>query len=119
MTKLLKGKAVGAKCCHHRKRMTPKIDENEESNKKTMVNISHIPLAESEIKLLSRGLSVCPKPSQIDQFQFREDVKQFFRRLRLREFFNNQDNIDNNKANPFKRKSKWTPPINRKPAILI
>ena len=79
-----------------------------------MVNISNVPLSSTEIQLLSRGLSFCPKPFNIDQFQLKEDVKHFFRRLRLREFFYDPDDTT---INPFKRKSKWTPPIKREPAL--
>ena len=90
------------------------MEFNEEENQNTVVNISNVPLSQSEVKLLSRGLSFCPKPSNIDQFQLKDDVKQFFRRLRLREFFYDpEDTTTTYETNPFKRKSKWTPPINR------
>ena len=82
-----------------------------------VVKISNVPLSESEIKLLSRDLSFGLKPSRIDQFQLKEDVKQFSRRLKLKEFFYNQDDTNNNKINPFKRNSNWTPPINRESSL--
>ena len=80
----------GNKHCHQKRRNREQNEwklNNDEFDPSTMINISNVPLSEDEIKLLSRGFSFFPKPSQIDQFQLREDVKQFFRRLRLREFF--------------------------------
>ena len=53
----------------------------------TVVNISNVPLSEDERDLLSRGLSFCPKPSNIDCFQLEVDICQFFSRLRLKEFY--------------------------------
>ena len=96
-----------------RKKIRSRLETNEELDQeldqKTVVNILNVPLSQSEIKLhvLSRGLSFCPKPSQIDQFQLKDDVKHFFRRVRPREFFYDPDITTNDEKNPFKRKSKW------------
>ena len=75
----------------------------------TVVNISNVPLSSAEQDLLSRGLSFCPKPSQIDQFQLEEDIQPFFRRLQLKEFLHYIKG-DRNDNHPFDKKSKWTPP---------
>ena len=82
----------------------------------TVVNISNVPLLSAEWDLLSSGLSFCPKPSQIDQFQLEEDIQQFFRRLHLKEFFHDVEG-DENDNHPFKKKSKWAPPCNKDPAL--
>ena len=48
-----------------------------------------------------------------------EDTRQFFRRIRLKEFFYDEEEVENDNENirPFKKKSKWTPPCNRDPAL--
>ena len=57
---------------HHRKKRSQKNNtEQENININTVVNISNVPLSDSEISLLSRGLSFCPKPSSIDIFQIK------------------------------------------------
>ena len=64
----------GTKRRHRKKRNKKKNGQkfNEELESNTVVNISNVPLSPSEIQLLSRGLSFCPKPSKIDQFQLRK-----------------------------------------------
>ena len=66
---------------------------------------------------MSRGLSFCPRPSRIDKFQLKEDIKNFTRRLSLREFFHDQDKHNKTPIPPFQKKSKWTPQINKEPAL--
>ena len=80
------------------------------------MNILNIPLSSDEKDLLSRGLSFCPKPSKIDRFQLKEDIQQFFRRLRLKELFHESEG-DNDEIPRFRKKSNWTPPCNRDPAL--
>ena len=80
------------------------------------MNISNVPLSSEEKDLLSRGLSFCPKPSQIDRFQLKEDIQHYFRRLRLKEFFHESDG-ENEQIPQFRKKLKWTPPCNRDPAL--
>ena len=81
-----------------------------------MVNISNVTLPAAEEDLLSKGLLFCPKPSAADRFQLEEDLHQFFRRLRLEEFFFEEDSEDM-EYSPFKNKSKWTPAPNRDLAL--
>ena len=83
----------------------------------TVVNVSNVSLSEGEELLLSRGLSFCPRPSRIDQFRLKDDIKDFTRRLRLREFFHDPDEDNTTPIPPFRQKSKWTPPTNREPAL--
>ena len=84
------------------------VDNNKEQqrtrNQNTVLNISNVPLSSDERDLLSRGLSFCPRPSQINRFQLEEDTRQFFRRIRLKEFFYNEEEVENDNENirPFK-----------------
>ena len=52
----------------------------------TMVNISGISLSDAEFTLLSRGLSFCPTLRHFDKTQILDDLKRFYRQLRLKEF---------------------------------
>ena len=52
-----------------------------------MVNLSGNALREAEINLLSNGLSFCPTPCLIEKEQILDDLEKFFRKLRLKEFF--------------------------------
>ena len=78
---------------------------NSMATNNTVVNVSNVNLSEGENQLLSRGLSFCPRPSRIDQFQLKEDIKSFTRRLRLREFFYDQDEDNSTPIPPFRKKS--------------
>ena len=49
----------------------------------------------------------------------KEDISQFCRQLRLREYFYDPDENTNQNKKLFKERSKWTPPINRDPALEI
>ena len=82
----LVGTSKRNKCCRRKNEMKPQ-KQRAKTNNNTVVNISNAPLSKDKHDLLSRGLSFCPRPSQIDDFQLREDIQQFFRRLRLKEFF--------------------------------
>ena len=66
-----------------------RINEAKKQRAKTsnmVINISNVSLSKDKHDLPSRALSLCPKPSQINHFQLREDIQQFFRRLGLKEF---------------------------------
>ena len=84
-----------------------------------MVNISNARLSRDEISLLSKGLTFCPTPSRVDNFQVKQDFDEFYRRLRLKEYFYDSDAIDMNSTsvNPFRKKSGWEPPHNRDVAL--
>ena len=43
-------------------------------NTNTVINVSIVPFSDSELSLLSKGLSSYPKPSDIDKFQLKEDI---------------------------------------------
>ena len=66
------------------------------------------------MSLLLRGLSFCPKPCRFDTFQLKQDLKDFTRCLRLKEyFFNPSGENDDMEIEPFCKKSSWLPPPNR------
>ena len=82
-----------------------------------VVNISNVPLSQSEInRLISRSLNL-PQTIQNCSVPVEGGCQAIFRRLRLRKFSYNPEDTSTNEINPFKRKSKWTLPINREPAL--
>ena len=111
-------KLLGNRKKRTRRRKTKRTSNNDDA-KSTVINISNVALSKDEETLLSRGLSFCPRPSKIERFRLIDDIKQFSRRLRLREYFYDSDTNDNNDDDkiPFKRKSIWTPPPDREPAL--
>ena len=87
---------------------------------KYVVNLSSVNINETEIKLLSKGLSFCPAPHKIDWIELKTDLSDFTRRLRLKGYFYGKESSEYYNAeddNPFKRKSTWTPDKNREPAL--
>ena len=85
----------------------------------TVVNLSTVQLSADEISLLSKGLGFCPTPTRLDTFEVKRDLTQFTRRLRLKEYFYNIDDEDEEDRGyvPLRRSSKWTPPVNRDVAL--
>ena len=72
-----------------------------------MINVSNVQLSDSELSLLSKGLSFCPKPSHVDKFQLKEDISQFTRRVKLKDFFHDSDiTTEHIEKDPFKQKCK-------------
>ena len=103
----------------HRKHNTiSAVDAPTTTTKKTVINISSVALSEGEKTLLSRGLSFCPTPPSVNTFQLQYDLRVFYRRLRLREYFLDEERNVNRERNPFRLKnSTWMPPRNREPAL--
>ena len=86
----------------------------------TVVNLSEIQLSPAEVTLLSKGLSFCPTPPQLDTFQLQNDLEDFYRHLRPKEFFYDSEESDGEEyqPNPFRRrKNCWTSPKNRESAL--
>ena len=73
---------------------------------KMVINLSNVNLSEDKRRLLSRGLTFCPRPSRIDKFQLKQDIRNFTRRLRLREFFHDQDEDNTTPIPHFRKKIK-------------
>ena len=83
----------------------------------SVINLSSATLSESDLSLLSKGLSFCPVPKFIDELKVKSDLQAFLRRLRLKGFFHKKPvtpsaQYDSNAA-IFKPKSSFTPPANR------
>jgi hypothetical protein len=62
--------------------------ENRKYN--VVVNLSSKPLISAESSLLSRGLNICPNPPKINVRELDEDLDQFARRLRIKEYFHSK-----------------------------
>ena len=60
----------------------------------TVVNLSTRELTGAEISLLSKGLKFCPTPEKVDIYSLRKDIREYVRRVRLREYFySEQDDV--------------------------
>lgn len=81
----------------------------------TVVNLSSRVLTEAELSVLSRGLKFCPTPEGIDAYQLRKDITEYARRVRLREYFYNDETVESDfsETPAFKKKSSWCPKKNR------
>ena len=92
-----------------------------EEQKETVINLSTAQLSNTEIKLLSRGLTFVPTPKRINWSEIQADINDFARRLRLKEFFHQNNKTDS--TNPsdevkrFRCKGTWTPPNGRDAAL--
>ena len=79
---------------------------------RTVVNLSGVDLSPPELSLLSKGLKFAPKPPKTNRFQLKQDLEDFGRRIRLREFFYdleaNDDEGNHQDDREFKEKSTWT-----------
>ena len=61
---------------------------------KTVVDLSQKVLTQAEVSLLSKGLKFCPTLEKIDIYSLRKDIKEYVRRVRLREYFySEQDDV--------------------------
>ena len=100
-----------------RKRQSSELKDSAEV--KTAVNLSSEQLSTSEISLLCKGLTFCPLPSRPDTFQLKKDLIQFSRRLRLKEYFwdSEDDNEEDVAYKLLRRASVWTPLVNRDAAL--
>ena len=84
-----------------------------------VVNMSKRHLTEAEISLLSKGLKFCPTPERIDVYNVRKDRRDYIRRIRLREYFYCEDDVDGDfsEMSALRTKSTWCPERNREMAI--
>lgn len=80
----------------------------------TVINLSSSTLSPAETNLLSKGLNFCPTPHTANQLEVSQDLTQFYRRIRLREFFLDSPPTP---PEPFHCKSTWVPPKNRVPSL--
>ena len=62
--------------------------------KETVLNISKRKLTNAEYRLLGKGLKFCHKPKHHDVLQLKQDIFEFTRKLRLKEFFTDKEHDD-------------------------
>lgn len=77
----------------------------------TVINLSSAKLSASEISLLSKGLTFCPASGKFNEFQLYQDLDNFSRNLRLREFFH--DHKPSHITFPGSSQKSWSPPEQR------
>ena len=61
-----------------------------------IINLSSRELSNDEISLLNRGLKFVPTPKSPNILDLEIDIKEFIRKLKLKEFFYNNKNISEN-----------------------
>ena len=85
----------------------------------SVVNLSNVHLYKDQIAALEKGLTFCPSPGITDITEIWTDLGEFFRRLRIRCYFDEIcDQEDNDvTANKFKNKSYWSPPEGQDPTL--
>jgi hypothetical protein len=79
-----------------------------------VLNLSSYELSPSEKEVLSLGIKFCPYPKKINIFNYFKDITAFSRKLRLKEFFVDDEKPRESVPNWIKnhKKSKFTPPKN-------
>ena len=102
----------------HRKRSRRKTKPaNIQQDNSSVINLSNSPLSTDEISVLSRGLTFCPTPRHINWPEVTADIYDFARRMRLTEYFFDDDRTNNpnvtEQDTPFCDNSTWNPPIDR------
>ncbi|KAK3734107.1 hypothetical protein RRG08_000022 [Elysia crispata] len=73
--------------------MYKQLQEQSITNAHTVINLSSQPLTPKQTQLLSKNLNFCPTPSAINliHVELNEDLYRFSLRLRLAEFFYDED----------------------------
>ena len=85
----------------------------------SVINLSSCSLSTDEISILSRGLTFCPTLRHINWPEVSADIYDFYRRMRLAEYFfdeNSNDCTANEHDTPFHSKSE-TPPTTEKESL--
>ena len=106
--------------CRRRRKPKQKLDPLRTRPVDTVVNLSNVTLSEDETRVLSRGISFCPTPSNFDTTAVLDDLESYFRRVRLHEFFLGQPSEDNSpEARIFREPSSWMPPKGRDQSLEV
>ena len=71
-------------------------------------NLSRRNISDSELNLLSKGLSFVPTPERIDRYQLKNDLERFGRNIRLKMFYANESTLSFSNSRAFRIPSKWT-----------
>ena len=93
-----------------------RFQNNIESRKQHIKNLSKTQLTDEQISLLSRGLKFIPTPvtrEEIIRRQLLNDFGQFARRMRLKYIFHGKDK----EPHPFHVKSDWDSPV--QPSVAL
>jgi hypothetical protein len=75
---------------------------------RSVINLSDVESDKDTLRVLSKGLSFVPVPSEIDKLQLREDLVAIARRMRLAHFFEEDDPKPIDSMYRFREKSDWT-----------
>jgi hypothetical protein len=78
-------------------------------NNVRIINLSQRHISVNEKKILEKGLKFTPTPRR-DSLDLIKDTEEFCRKLRLREYFENEENVDKSLV---RNKSKFKPQPNR------
>ena len=80
-----------------------------------VVDLSSRVLTPAEMSLLSKGLSFCPTPKEVDIFAWRKDMFDFVRRLRLKGYYCGDESVDGDFSDQpaFRKRFTWWPERNR------
>jgi hypothetical protein len=70
-----------------RKRRFSRHKEINRDQNDIVVNLSSKNLKPAEIRILSKGLNICPTPNKINEEQLSADLDKFARSLRIKEYF--------------------------------
>jgi hypothetical protein len=71
----------------------------------SVINLSNLVLKPEQVKALEKGLTFCPTPAGPDISHIWCDMEEFFRRLRLKRFFDEIISDTDETSNKFKEKS--------------
>ena len=74
---------------------------------KTIFNLSHIILTETEIKLLEKGLDFAPVQKTLNEPELRKDFDEFYRRMRCKWDFRNEVSETFSEIPEFRPKLCW------------
>jgi hypothetical protein len=75
----------------------------------SVVNLSNVDLTKPQVEALEKGLTFCPTPGLPQIQEIWGDLEEFFRRLRIKRFFDEIESQDNSEEKSFRNKSTWTP----------
>lgn len=76
---------------NRRKRKPRNINPTIRLDTTSVINLSQTPLSHDESSVLARGLTFCPTPRRINWTELSADVNDFTRRMRLTEYFHNNN----------------------------
>ena len=77
------------------------VDINTDNkNERSVVNLSSVILTEIERSVLEKGLKFCPTPGEPDMNELLDDLRLFFRRMRLKVHFQDSIDVPGNNSQP-------------------